>query len=70
MEGAGFCVACQESGAAWWIIKGVSDFGDAESKDGLPGEQKDRKLWQFPATVASVSFAKAFIYSMYDREAS
>jgi len=61
MEALGFAKACEGKKVDWWVFKGVSDFGDPTSKDGLGGDRNERKKWQFPATVASVVFAMAFI---------
>lgn len=64
MEAAGVCSACDEMRIPWWIIKAVADFGDAESKDAPDFAHLDRKAWQFPATIASLVFARNFVRSL------
>jgi len=65
MEAAGFCSACESRGVRWWVFKGVSDFGDPESKDVPDVPESQRKAWQFPATAASVVFARNFFTRVY-----
>jgi nucleoside phosphorylase len=61
MEASGFCSACEALQAQWWVFKGVSDFGDPNTKDKKPRGETNRKVWQFPATVASIVFALNFV---------
>jgi nucleoside phosphorylase len=63
MEAAGVCRACESLRVEWWVMKGVADFGDPDSKDPEVADPIQRKIWQFPATLASVVFALAFIRS-------
>lgn len=64
MEAAGFCNACESLGVRWWVMKGVSDFGDPDSKDASVSGEPNRKIWQFPATVASVVLATTFLRTL------
>lgn len=53
MEAGGFVEACQSDGSntPWYIVRGVSDFGDAEKNDGF-------HTW---ASAAALTFLKDFI---------
>jgi hypothetical protein len=47
------------------VFRGISDFGDPKSKDGLGSQREDRKIWQELAALAAASAAVNFCQHDY-----
>lgn len=63
MESAGFCTAAERSSTPWLTIRGISDFGNPQSKD---GRAKDR--FHHFASVAAASYAYQFLRDAYSAD--
>lgn len=48
MEGAGFAAMCEKADIAWFVVRGVADYG----------EPQRRKHWQFAATYAAAALVR------------
>jgi nucleoside phosphorylase len=65
MEGSGFASTCEECRIPWLIFKGISDFGDAESKNTVSETSGSRKEWQPVATLSAITAAIEFFRHEY-----
>ncbi|MBI5674420.1 MAG: hypothetical protein HZC48_01165 [Nitrospirae bacterium] len=65
MEASGFASTCDELGVLWLVFKGISDFGDPNSKDTLNGDIKLRKIWQPLASLSAATAAIKFLENNY-----
>jgi len=65
MESAGFALTCQERGVPWLIFRGISDFGDPETKDVKDPKSGSRKVWQATAALSAITAAINFIENEY-----
>ena len=65
MESSGFAQACISEDVPWIIFRGISDFGDPESKDGAVPNDPARKNWQPYASLAAAWIARDFLSRRY-----
>jgi nucleoside phosphorylase len=68
MESSGFAQACIAQAVPWLIFRGVSDYGDPESKDGAVPNDPNRKNWQPFASLAAAHIARNFLATRYRAE--
>lgn len=61
MEGYGFSEACSQKHIPFFVIRGISDFGDSDTR-GKQQELSDEKdIWQFTATLSAATVLREFI---------
>lgn len=66
MESSGFAQACESESIPWLIFRGISDFGDAKTKDfAADGIPEGRKNWQPYASLAAACFARDFLANRF-----
>lgn len=65
MESSGFAQTCISENIPWIVFRGISDFGDKESKDGSVPNDPNRKSWQPYASLAAACIARDFLATRY-----
>lgn len=65
MEGTGFARACNERGVSWLVIRGISDYGDPITKNGVDPATESRKLMQPIASLGAATIAYKFFEHEY-----
>ena len=65
MEASGFSQACDECDIPWLILRGISDFGDSDSKNGAESDERERNIWQATAALSAATAAINFIENEY-----
>jgi nucleoside phosphorylase len=65
MESAGFAFACQERGVPWLVFRGISDFGDPDTKDAKDPRSGSTDVWQTTASLSAITAAINFIEHEY-----
>lgn len=65
MESSGFASTCEECDKHWLVFRGISDYGDPETKDKRDPTTQSRKIWQATASLVAATISIDFLMNDY-----
>jgi nucleoside phosphorylase len=68
MEASGFAPTCEECDVLWLVFRGISDFGNPETKDRKDPVTGSQKVWQKTAALSAATALVSFIQHEYRRD--